>query len=488
MAAKPNTDADEVFEFLDSLPEAKKNDQNDQSKDNGKKDEDILDFLDELEKSNLELNKNKTNSGDSANNNKNKKKASNNTKQESKPQSVGKEETKKAPIKNNEQKPVKEEIKEVPLDEVTNKEESINENQEQDSVPKEGTPLNDPITSFSNWWSSSGSAAVTNIWNKTQKQASELQKKIVDEQSQIPIKELTSLTSKLKTSTITDLANRLQEIVVGETEEVLRIHLVHDLVNYPLLQYHVEQKFHDVLSSQVQGGIRIFVDEWTNPNERELYEKEVEPTSKESKKRQLNMFNGKVVEGEKLAFANLDNAIKLFHKSRENIIKQQKEAKLAETDQDQESKQSDTEAGDEEDNISDIFISILPVSVPGTNKDDPIKTTDGNAPGNFSFIIVLKDITNDITSITRSQGYPSKWAGWLEGSYELTSKDDAISQAKEKDEKKKQSSSNEEDEEDEEDESNNIDPSEWVKEWIEDGLSLTFGIAAQNYVIERMGF
>ncbi|CCE61790.1 hypothetical protein TPHA_0B01180 [Tetrapisispora phaffii CBS 4417] len=438
------SDADEVFEFLDSLPSKKDGGASTtEAKNAGKKDDDILDFLDELEKSNI----NKA--------------------------TAKKEPAKEEPIA--EQEPVKEQ---TPAKE---------EEQAQEQEPREDTPVNDPITSISNWWSSSGSTTVSNLWNRTTEQASHLQKKLAEEQKKLldeqniqlsasQLKGITSNISKftdnLDASKFADLANKLQEIVVGETEEVLRIHLVHDFVNYPLLQYHVEEKFHSILNSQVQGGIRIFVDEWTNPQEGK---EPADESESDSKKRQLSIFNGKIIDGEKLAFANLDNAIKLFNKSREAITKQQQQSATEDAD-------DSTDPKEEKDLITDIFISIVAVSPPGDNKNDTIKTTDCSSPGNFSFTVVLKDITNNITSITRSQGFPNKWAQWLEGSIETKSAAEAISEAKEK---KESSESNETASETEHTE---VDQSEWVKEWVEDGLSLTFGTAAQNYIIERMGF
>ena len=177
--------------------------------------------------------------------------------------------------------------------------------------------------------------------------------------------------------------------MVGDTDEVLRIHLVHDLVNYPLLSYHVEQQFDAVLSSQVQSGVRIFVDEWDHPIEGE--------NRVQDGKRHLNMFTGKVSDAEKLAFANLNNAIKLFSEARDELAKQRSEA-------------NGVEEAEKELTVSDVFISILPVSVPEKNKSAEITTTDSTHAGNFAFTIVLKDISNDFTSITRSQGFPQRWA------------------------------------------------------------------------------
>ncbi|QLQ78557.1 hypothetical protein HG537_0A08040 [Torulaspora globosa] len=383
MAERKSTEADDVFEFLESLPQTGKADTGEVGeKPKGKNNEDIMEFLDELEKSNLSLSK------------------------------KGREV----------EKP---------------KQERATERKEVETVEE---PLHDPITSLSKWWSSSGSATVSNLWNKTTEQASSIKTKLAQDQL--------DLSSKLSAATITDLARNLQKMVAGETDEVLRIHLVHDLVNFTQLQYNVEQKFDQVLSSQVQGGIRIFVDQWGHPH-KSASDAQTDATSV----RKLNIFNGKIADGEKLAFANLDNAIKLFDTAHEEYMKQQRES------------QELTDDTNSKNGISDIFISILPIAIPGHNQKaaDDIPTTDSVQAGNFSFTIILKDITNGISSITRSQGFPLKWVGWLEG-------DHTTQQPKQ------------------DDEDEIVDPSDWVKEWIEDGLFLSLGVVAQNYVIERMGF
>ncbi|KAL6450499.1 MTC1 Maintenance of telomere capping protein 1 [Candida maltosa Xu316] len=81
-----------------------------------------------------------------------------------------------------------------------------------------------------------------------------------------------------------------------------------------------------------------------------------------------------------------------------------------------------------------------------------IETNNNNS---FSFIIILKDLTNNITILTKTQPMPLRWAQWLDG------------------EKLKFGES--------------IDPKEWVKDWIRQSLNLSIGILAQEYVIKRMG-
>ncbi|CCK73593.1 DUF5427 domain-containing protein MTC1 NDAI_0G06100 [Naumovozyma dairenensis CBS 421] len=468
---RKSTEVDDVFEFLESLPSENATDKSiDDTNDNkgktnegGAGDEDIMDFLDELEKSNLSIEKpSKKKKGLTGN-------SADKTGQQS-AKEEGKEKTEKVSPTITKEK--EEEV-------ISGKEEEENQEQgheeeEEEEVEqgRDGTPLNDPITSISNWWSSSGQATVSTLWDKTTKQATSQIKKIGDKIGQDQL--LQQSRGAIK---ITELAKNLSKIVVGETDEILRIHLVHDLINYSYLQYQIEDKFHQVLSSQVQGGVRIFVDEWGNPNKKDTGRRSTITDFNEAKflKQKLNLFRGKTTDGEKLALANLENSIKLFNKAHDELLKRKKELNEKD-DENSENDDDDEEEEEEQNKISDIFIAILPIAVEEKGKtssdDKDIITTDASYPGNFNFTIVLKDITNNITTITRSQGFPLKWVKWLE-----TEKDKGEEEAKEEaaDEEAKE-------------EELGVDPGDWVKDWIEDGLNLSFGIVAQNYVIQRMGF
>ncbi|KAM3161648.1 Maintenance of telomere capping protein 1 [Lachancea thermotolerans] len=456
MSGRNSTEADDVLEFLESLPESSKTSGGSGAENSGKepkKDTEILDFLDELEQSNLSLKKDK------------KAGQAEEKTQEGEGESVAQNSTaSKEPAAA--EKPVAAEEPAAVEDPASSKASQPKETAtsvsqaDAEIIQSEPETTSDPITSFSNWWSSSGSATVNSFFSKTAEQATHLKDRLAQEQHGIASKlQGTSLGSKINTATLSTLAKNLSRIVVGDTDEVLRIHLVHDLVNYPLLSYHVEQQFDNVLSSQVQSGVRIFVDEWDHP---------IEGNDRvQDGKRHLNMFTGKVSDGEKLAFANLNNAIKLFTEAKDELAKQRFETVSA-------------EEGEKELAISDVFISILPISVPEKHKNPEIATTDSSHPGNFAFTIVLKDISNDFTSITRSQGFPQRWADWLEGTSELKSKQDAIQDRESKRDAVERTDSA--------DDAEGIDPSDWVKEWVEDGLSLAFGVVAQNYVIDRMGF
>ncbi|SJM85078.1 related to Maintenance of telomere capping protein 1 [Zygosaccharomyces bailii] len=454
---------DDVFEFLESLPEAKVADKGDKDKSGKKGNEDIMDFLDELEKSNLSVSK------ESGNSKKTSPAHVEGTKERDTSEATSAIKTTEIQTHKDIEEPAEPKKSKV----LENQDNTVQANQPshagEEEAPREDTsqesreetPLNDPITSLSNWWTSSGSATVSNIWSKTTEQASQIKTRLAQEQL--------DLTSRLNSNAITELAKNLQKFVVGETEEVLRIHLVHDLINFPFLQSIVDQKFDQVFSSQVQGGIRVFSDQWGHPhkieNDTQSYFSSQQP--------KLNIFSGKITDGEKLAFANLENAIKLFQKAHEEYMKQKEgNSKAVE----EEKKLPDDEE-DQDDRISDIFISILPVAIPSKQEDtNEIVTIDPHQPGNFSFTIILKDITNDISTITRSQGFPLKWVGWLEGDSEWKTK-----LKKEQEERTQEEKSQEDDEVD-------VDPSDWVRDWVEDGLNVAFGVVAQNYVIERMGF
>ncbi|QEU61587.1 Mtc1 [Kluyveromyces lactis] len=393
------SDADDVLEFLDSLPASTAKGKGKVSG-NGGQDEDIMEFLDELENSNLDI----------------KKKPS----KKDNPQSSKKQEKP-------EKKP---ESNEKPVEETASKEKPSEQKGEEEHVADEGEEaVQDPLASISNWWSSSGSATVSSFWNKTTEQANQLKEKIATQEGNLKINDIGARLTALQGShVISGLTSQLTKIVIGETDEVIRIHLVHDLhnLNEETITYQVEDQFERLLSQQVQGGIRIFADEWDHG-------KKVDDNVN------LNLFQGKAVDGEKLCLANLDNAIKTWETAKKQ------------------SRRSSNPVS----KVSDLFVSILACEVTGkdgsSEADSNTVLIDASRQNNFHFIVILKDISNDILLIVRSQGYPSKWAKWLQS--------DALS---------------------DEESTEKIDPSDWVKPWISEGLDLTFGILAQQYVISRM--
>lgn len=406
---KKSSEAEDVLEFLASLPESdqtKLKDLKNKRDKNGGDDSDILEFLDELEAN------------------------------DKKPKIT---------------KKVKEEKVEEPVEPVEKSVETNTTNTELEEV-------NDPITSISNWWSSSGSATVNSFWNNATQQANSLAQKASEVGKEYKIDETFKNLQNLQIDEETkkkfnlnsndnelnlpdpsrafgfltkNLTNVLNSIV--QTDEILKIQLIHDLENFNNLDSLILKNFKKVIK-QVQGGIKI--------------ELEKGSTLRNHNKRNLNLFNGKLIDGEKLAFANLDNSINSFKESKDD---------------------------EEQVRSSNLFISILPIHIVNNNNkssstedDDDLIPIDNQSNGSFSFTLILKDITHDITIITRSQAFPIKWAHWLDGSVNT---DD-----------------NEEEQEKQEEQDEDVDPAEWVKDWIDDGLSLTFGILAQTYVVKRMGY
>ncbi|KAG7885037.1 hypothetical protein KL938_001294 [Ogataea parapolymorpha] len=418
---------EEVFEFLNSLPE----NNGQPNKESEKTDEDILDFLDELEAKE----KSKTPK----------------TKQEHKKTETileYRQETK--PDETSEKKP---QMKPVQFKETT------------EQVPTEHAPteeVSDPITSFSSWWSKEGSAKVTSqfssFWGtaesainyaREQKLEDNLKKafqdigitgvlegdrELTDDEKQKLLKlpdtkqALSSLNKgfNLLSSQLTSALEKIQLDIDANKDEILDIKLVHDLKNYKSLPKYVKSNFETVMRAQVDGDIQVRI------AESGILSSSAE-TSDQSKS--LGLFAGKLSDGEKLIHANIESVIKA------NASKE------------------DTEAT--EIRKSDIYIGLLAISI--SKEDTPaeeseIVTIDEYQPSSFSFTSILVDQTHDITIVNRSQPFPLKWCNWLDGKY-------AEGEASEE-----------------------VDPSEWVADWINRGLDMMFGVLAQTYIIKRMGY
>lgn len=112
---------------------------------------------------------------------------------------------------------------------------------------------------------------------------------------------------------------------------------------------------------------------------------------------------------------------------------------------------------------SNIYLSIQPCSTDTENtnqsKDalnDKSVIISSSSPRTFQFVIYLNDPDHEIQFSTVSQSFPLQWAEWLD------SPDSKF-------------------------ENSNVDPREWVVDWVEEGLGLSIGVVAQNYVCKRMG-
>ncbi|SGZ56489.1 CIC11C00000001317 [Sungouiella intermedia] len=326
----------------------------------------------------------------------------------------------------------------------------------------------DPIASISSWWNTEGSNKVSSLWgsltsnahqlseqtyqlaSNTSQQLSHQRQKLIQEHSGVAEGEhILNITDKLN-SILTTMSEQIKDGLIDKEDELLNILLVYDLNNVAYLDRLCAQKFNKVMG-QVEGGIKVTVNNFNHKHEnvtlaREYYD--------------LGMFYGKAIDGEKLCFANLESSIRDYLK----ITGAADDA--AET---QESKASETRSDKEHViNKSNVFIAIQPISTGSLESTEeasgPSLIEAGNS-NSFAFTMILKDISNNITIVSKSQPFPLRWARWVAGERGDV---EAIFGVPEEGEEA-------------------VDPSEWVKDWLKDGLALSFGVLAQEYVTKRMG-
>lgn len=420
-----NKDTDEVLDFLNSLPESKGTKKGPEKSGDGKENEEFLEFLDEL----AAHEKSKPSTP-----------APTGSKFEPKRGASGAKDSAgsgtQTPVKTG-QKPVTGAQETKPTE---------------DNKDEHGADIA-PIEAISSWWSNSGSNKVSELWgsitsnaqtiseqtyqlaSNTTNQISQQRQKFIENSDH---EQILNISAKLN-SILLNMSNQITQGLMSDTDELLNILLIYDLYNMNYLDRLCSDKFNEVMS-QVEGGIRVTVSNFNHKDE------------PNDDKINLNLFQGKVIDGEKLCFANLESAIRDYVKVTKSEDEQKKEAE-------------DNDESTQEVNLSNVFISIQPITNRSTqneaitrDEDAPIMI-EANNPDSFAFTLILKDISNNITVITKTQPFPLKWAKWLNG--EVSKEIEEIGE---------------------------VNPSEWVSEWIKDGLSLGFGVLAQEYVVKRMGF
>lgn len=445
MPPKANQDADDVLNFINSLPDSKSG--TPRPKVDGKEEdnsEDFLEFLDEL--ANHEQSKGSTNASTT--------KFEPKKKQDTKTDKV--EEKEKVEEKDKEkEKKTKDDKEATSKDDENEEKETPNDSTEIVEDASDELEI-DPIGSITNWWSNEGSSKVSSLWGSltsnaqqlseqtyqiastTTNQLNQQRQKFLTEES-LNNDQIVGITNKLN-SVFSNISQQLKDGLISKDDELLNILLVYDLYNVNYLDKLCLTQFNYAMG-QVEGGIKVSVNNFNHKdNTTDL-------------KTNLNMFNGKIIDGEKLCFANLESAIKDYLKATNEVEQSEKKDELSQTDKDVNSISK-----------SNIFISIQPITTKVLTDEDEAKEADGpvvieaSNPDSFFFTLILKDITNNITISTRSQPFPYKWSKWLNGDFNEFK------------------------------EFEDIDPSEWVKEWIKEGIILSFGVLAQEYVIKRMGF
>lgn len=324
----------------------------------------------------------------------------------------------------------------------------------------------DPIASISSWWNTEGSTKVSSLWgsltsnahqlgestfqlaSNTSQQLSHQRQKLIQEHSGVAEREqILHITDRLN-SILTTMSQQIKDGLIDKEDELLNILLVYDLNNVAFLDRVCAQKFNKVMS-QVEGGIKVTVNNFNHKHEQQELDQRYYD---------LGMFYGKSIDGEKLCFANLESSIKDYLKITEAESKEEIEGE---------------EAPQEEHTInkSNVFIAIQPISTGSAAPDGSKTETSGTSlieatnSDSFAFTMILKDISNNITIVSKSQPFPLRWARWVAG--ERADVDAVFGVAGEDEEA--------------------VDPSEWVKDWLKDGLALSFAVLAQEYVTKRMG-
>ncbi|EGW29878.1 uncharacterized protein SPAPADRAFT_63499 [Spathaspora passalidarum NRRL Y-27907] len=346
--------------------------------------------------------------------------------------------------------PTVEEAKESTTEATTATSSDTTMTDEADTEPNAQAELEiDPIGQISSWWSKEGSTKVSSLWGtitsnaeklseQTYQLASATTNQLSQQRQHLEGNEQLSKLSDRLNSLVVNVSNQIKQGLLEDVDEILNVMIVCDLYNLNYLNRLVSENFQSVMN-QVEGGINVSVVQFNQHHDEQ-----------ETNGVKLNMFYGKVIDGEKLCFANLESAARDFQKIEPSPEeKQQQEEELI--------------------NKSNIFISIQPITTskpdrenePAEDDDKPVLIESSNA-NSFSFTIVLKDITNGITIITKTQPFPLRWAAWLDGE-ELNVVNDQESLT------------------------DSVDPREWVKDWIKQGLNLSLGVVAQEYVIKRMG-
>lgn len=431
----PKNDTDDVLDFINSLPDSKSGTPrpvNGQEE----KGEDLLEFLDELAAQEKPKNATKSKSFEPK-------------KKEDEPK------RKEASAKTEKQEKVQK--SENPPASESNKSQDPAATEAQVDDGRSETP--EIIGSITNWWSTEGSLKVSLFWgsltsnaeklgeqtyqlaSSTTNQINQQRQRLLSELGIDPNANIVGLTSRLN-SVLVSMSQQIAQGLAGESDELLNVLLIHDLYNIKYLDRLCQDKFSHV-TGQVEGGISVNV---SNFNHRD-----------DASATDFNMFYGKIIDGEKLCFANLESSIKDYVK----VMKVDEEARK---NVEEETKNAGNDETPEAPtvNSSNIFVSIQPISSGSTSESEEKKEgpilIEANNSDSFLFTLILKDITNDITIITKTQPFPLRWSRWVCGEFQEFA------------------------------ELEEIDPSEWVKDWIGDGLGLAFGVLAQEYVVKRMGY
>lgn len=441
-----NVEADEVLNFINSLPEAK-NDERNEKGDTDKKEEsgeDFMEFLDELAAHDKKQNVKEQGKGKDVKDKKkllaksDKKKEEGNNKQTEQDEDLAKTKQEGEQEDKGGEKQDKKEDKQSEGGEATVQEATSESNLEGE--------LKDSVSS---WISAGGLNKVTNLWGSltsnaqslgeqtfqlastTTNQLSQRRQQLLENEEE----HIMGIAGRLNSALLT-MSQQVTQGLLDDNEEILNIFLVHDLYNLRYLDRVCSHRFSNVMD-QVEGGIKVNVIDFNHKQT-------------ETERVDLNLFYGKIIDGDKLCFANMDSSIKQYLKA----------AKATEEANPDKKQQENIDSLHK----SNVFISIQAVSLnsgrdanidKNDEEEDATTTVETNNADSFFFTLILKDITNGINILTKTQAFPLRWARWLCGE-KVESLED-------------------------------VNPGDWVRDWIKDGLALSLSVLAQEYVVKRMG-
>lgn len=306
----------------------------------------------------------------------------------------------------------------------------------------------DPITSIASWWNRSGSTRVsqgiTSLWGTAQS---------IGEQAE----------EKLKKAREQDLASTLKDLGIGEMGEMLDEDQISELKKLSKVD---ASKAIGTLNEGFSKGLSFFGGTLNEVIERiqTVQEKDesievllvhdfqnfgwlgdvVRDSLEEVMSEQVDgNIEVRVIERGAKIDGNVD-FFSMFHGSNvdaEKLINANIEKDIAR----------------EKTGKTQIVMSLLAWTTndgKGSGEVEGDITIESDTSDSFTIMLLLKDGVHDITIRGNSQPLPLKWAHWME---EKRGEDE-------------------------------IDPSEWVIEWIRKSIVNAIGVVCQSYVIRRMGY
>ncbi|KAF8419876.1 maintenance of telomere capping protein 1 [Tirmania nivea] len=274
---------------------------------------------------------------------------------------------------------------------------------------------------------------------------------------------LTSAQTELRSRALPTLSNLLHQIAPPiASHEQLRIHITHDIQNYPSIDTIVYGVF-DRVMQQVEGGDLLVVQKGKEAKPRSSLAGGATgwaggPWYKSLESRNLNPLIGVTVE----------EGVKLARVAAEGYALEYTSSPSYIADQDSPNPNNPTRK-------SDIFLSIQPITnpapaylippspLPSTSNTPTVGEDVDGEEDLTTFALHLHDPTHAISYSTLSQSIPARWFDWIDSPpHTLHADITAIV------------------------EEGGVDPREWVVEWVEETLGLAVGVVAQRYVAKRM--